>query len=828
MGNYEERAAQPSAGSGSYPTFTLVAILHADGTLAAVSHCAMDTPHQQPGDADILGKPFWEGPWWQDAAMRTAIREAVVRAGAGEVLRLRCEVCNGASAQRPAVANLCLLPVRNESGQVVRLLAEVGGTHGGLLHSTGCFQQIAENVSDVLYITDPARSRLFYVNPAYEALFRSDAAALYLNPGALHQSVYPEDREKLAAAFESKAATTYQVEYRIRLPGGESRWLLERGFPLREPGEQAECQIGIISDVTVSREARENLRRLNETLEQRIAERTERLRMMIESSAEAVVTICSRGLIEEWNRAAERIFGWNRTEAVGRRLSELIIPEPYRAAHEAGMQRFLNSGVSRVLNETIELSALRRSGEEFPIELSVWPVRCADGYLFSAFLRDITDRRRAMQEERQRNEQALLFRTVLYELARMDRAEYRWSLRHILRSAAQTLGLARVMFARFETGAEGVVLRAEAIYVSAGDDFIPESELGAFPMADYPQYFAALVSNRPVVANDARSDPATVEFRDHYLVPLGITSMLDVPVWMDGRVIAVVCHEHIGPARTWSAEEVGFALSIGNMVALTLEAANRARTERELREAEADVRKALVREQELNELKSRFVSMASHEFRTPLTAILSSTEMLERYGERLDAESKSDLVGMIKLAVKNMTQMLEEVLFIGKADTGHLQFAPQLTEPDEFCRSLLKELKAGIGKSHRLEFDASGEHAPVSLDVHLLRKILVNLLSNAIKFSPQGSSVTLRSARGDSAITFEVSDHGIGIPPEDHPNLFETFHRARNVTNIQGTGLGLAIVKQCVELHGGEISYTSALGQGTRFVVTIPLAGASA
>jgi PAS domain S-box-containing protein len=631
----------------------------------------------------------------------------------------------------------------------------------------------------------------------------------------------------LAAARSGDSATAYQLEYRIQLPNGPLRWVRERGFPLLGDGNQVQRLIGIVSDITASHDAREELRRLNQSLEERIAERTERMRMMIESSAEAVITINSQGFIEEWNGAAERVFGWIRSDAVGQRLSELIIPHRYRVAHESGMQRFLAGGESNILNETIELVALRSSGEEFPVELSVWPVRCAEGYLFSAFLRDITERKRALLQEKQRSDQALLFRQVLYDLARVDKADYARALLHILRTAAQTLGLARVMFARFETTRDGVILRSEVLYRAASDDTQAESELGVFAMAEYPRYFAALVSNRPVIANDACTNPATAEFRDHYLIPLGITSMLDVPVWMDGKVVAVVCCEHVGPARDWSPETVGFALSVGNLVALTLEAANRARTEADLREAEADVRMALAREQELSELKSRFVAMASHEFRTPLTAILSSVELLERYGDRLTPDNKTELIGMIKNAIKNMTQMLEEVLFIGKGDTGHLQFNPELTDTDAFCEQLLRELRAGIGQDHRIEFARSDDSSPVRVDSHLLRQILVNLLSNAIKFSPQGSSVTLTQTRRPDAIVFEVTDQGMGIPPEDQPNLFNTFHRARNVNNIQGTGLGLAIVKQCADLHGGLITYTSVLGQGTRFTVKIPLAGES-
>jgi PAS domain S-box-containing protein len=566
-------------------------------------------------------------------------------------------------------------------------------------------------------------------------------------------------------------------------------------------------------------DARDELRRLNQHLEARIAERTERMRLMIESSAEAVVTVDQRGVIEEWNAAAERIFGWPRAEAIGQRLSDLIIPHRYRDAHEAGMRRFLATEQATVLNRTIELSALNQRGEEFPVELSVWPVRCAEGYVFSAFLRDITERKRAAEQA----ERTLRFRGVLYDLARMDKADYTKSLKRILQTAAHTLGVARIVFGRFAENDEGVVLCPEMIYRAASGDYAPESELGGFGMDGYPQYYAALISNRPVVANDAQADPATCEFREHYLEPLGITSMLDVPVWLDGRVVAVICHEHVGPQRTWTAEEVGFGLSVGNLAALTLEAASRAQAEVDLRQAEAEVRKALAREQELNELKSRFVSMASHEFRTPLTAILSSTELLETYRERLGPEQQVELLGMIKTAVKNMTQMLEEVLFIGKSDTGHLRFDPQPLLVDGFCEELLKEIRAGVGKEHQIEFSPSGYAAAALLDSHLLRQVLINLLSNAVKFSPKKSSVRLECSRDADGLLFEVADQGVGIPQEDRGNLFNTFHRARNVNNIQGTGLGLAIVKKCVELHGGTISYTSELGKGTRFQVRIPL-----
>ncbi|MGY6217643.1 PAS domain-containing sensor histidine kinase [Methylolobus aquaticus] len=240
-----------------------------------------------------------------------------------------------------------------------------------------------------------------------------------------------------------------------------------------------------------------------------------------------------------------------------------------------------------------------------------------------------------------------------------------------------------------------------------------------------------------------------------------------------------------------------------------------------------ELRQALAREQELNEMKSRFVAMTSHEFRTPMTAILSSTEMLEAYGERLGSEKTAKLYGMIKTAVANMTSLLEEVLFIGKADTGHLAFKPSAMVIDGFCEGLLHEIRTGIGINHRIAYSPLGDTRTDCVDPQLLRQILTNLVSNAIKFSPRDSQVTLTAERDGNHLVFEVTDQGLGIPPEDQRDLFSTFHRARNVNNIQGTGLGLAIVRQCVELHGGDISFQSELGRGSVFRVRISIEGES-
>ena len=239
--------------------------------------------------------------------------------------------------------------------------------------------------------------------------------------------------------------------------------------------------------------------------------------------------------------------------------------------------------------------------------------------------------------------------------------------------------------------------------------------------------------------------------------------------------------------------------------------------------AEAEVRRALEQEKELSELKSRFISMASHEFRTPLTTILSSTEMLQVYGARWTEERKLTHLQRIKASVLNMTRLLDDVLILGRVEAGRMEFNPAPLDLVEFCRELIEEMQLGAGPKHVLELVSQVECAQANLDEKLLRHILTNLLSNAIKYSPDGGAVQLELACQAGRAIFQVRDHGIGIPETDQARLFEAFHRAKNVGNISGTGLGLAIVKKSVDAHGGTIAFASQVGQGTMFTVTLPM-----
>ncbi len=246
------------------------------------------------------------------------------------------------------------------------------------------------------------------------------------------------------------------------------------------------------------------------------------------------------------------------------------------------------------------------------------------------------------------------------------------------------------------------------------------------------------------------------------------------------------------------------------------------------KQVEASIRDALKKETELGELKSRFVAMTSHEFRTPLTTILSSSELLERYGYKWSEDKQLNHLKRIQVAVEQMTGLLNDILLLGKAEAGKLEFHPRPLDVVKFCRDLLEEMEL-TSIHHKIAFrtqtlcTSSECLTTTCMDEKLLRHIFSNLLSNAIKYSPEGSTIDFSFVCQQECAVFQIADRGIGIPIADQDKLFDSFHRASNVGTISGTGLGLAIVKKSVDLHGGKLEVNSEVGVGTTITVTLPL-----
>jgi PAS domain S-box-containing protein len=401
--------------------------------------------------------------------------------------------------------------------------------------------------------------------------------------------------------------------------------------------------------------AEREIRELNASLERRVADRTAELarvaalasaseartRSVVDTALDAVVSMDAAGQITGWNARAEALFGWSASEVVGRSLAETIIPVNLREAHRRGLERYLATGEGPALNRRLEVTALRRDGQEFPVELSFAPLLIDGAQHFSGFLRDITDRKRV----------------------------------------------------------------------------------------------------------------------------------------------------------------------------------------------EAELLQNYAREKELSELKSRFVSMVSHEFRTPLGIIASSAEILDTYFDRLSPDERKSNLQDITGATRHMSRMMEEVLLLGRVEAGKLACRVGPLDLVVFGRRLVDEVNTQTNHRCPIHFTTPPDLPSAQADEGLLRHIFSNLLSNACKYSPPGCPVDFDiQARGPLAL-FTVRDRGIGIPEADGPLLFQAFHRGRNVGDTPGTGLGMVIVKHCLQLHGGRIAFESregeAEGHGTSFVVALPVFGAA-
>lgn len=243
----------------------------------------------------------------------------------------------------------------------------------------------------------------------------------------------------------------------------------------------------------------------------------------------------------------------------------------------------------------------------------------------------------------------------------------------------------------------------------------------------------------------------------------------------------------------------------------------------ERKAAEAGLLKALAREKELNEMKSNFVSMVSHEFRTPLEVIQSSADILDLYLERLQPDERTRHLAWIQDSVRRMAGMMEDVLLLGRFESESCRCQPDDLHLVNWCQRLANELHSATAGRCPIQV-TFGEFEPmVSADESLLRHILSNLLSNAVKYSPPETPVRLHVSRDGGSAVFTVADKGCGIPEADRQRLFEAFHRGRNVGQIPGTGLGLVIVKRAVDLHGGSMDFTTSEGGGTSFEVRLPL-----
>ncbi len=958
---------------------------------------------------------------------------------------------------------------------VSRDITERKRTENELRENQQLLVSVTDNISEAIYRTGP-NHELIFANRAY--LHMSGYTSLEEMRHVPRENLYaqPEARARLLELLARHGSfRNEEVEYLRR--DGKPWWGLTNSLAVRdEATAKVLYHVGSVADITERKHAEDEIRQLNASLEQRITERTAeltaseaRLRTILEHAPEAIVVFDGdTGKFLSGNKHALSLYGVTAEELV--RIGPWdVSPEfqPDGRPSAVAARDWIGQAVAGQ-TPVFEWLHTHSSGRLVPTEVRLVRLPSEGRTLLRASILDNTEHKRTEEKLRQRSQQMQKHRDVLLKLARADKSDFTQALASITAVAASTMGIARVSYWSLQENDSALVCELLHLGTTRHED--RKFKGARISATESPTYFAVLATKRPITANDVLTHPATSGLIESYLKPMGITSLLDVPVWVRGEVVGVICHEHIGPAREWSAEEIDFASSLAAMVSLALEESHRARSEQLLREseerfkalfalsplgmaraswdghflqvnesfariigykpeevlalsywdvtpreyealekdilvtlqqtgrfgpiekeyihknghrvpivingmllktshgtneiwgiveditqrqraeaalreseekfralfeassqgvllhdehqylevnpamaqtlgydspseliglnpgitspptqpdgqstvalaqkyiqeclakghvrfdwvarrkngeeipvevfltrvqlagkqviqaavnditqrkqAEAELLKSLAREKELGQLKSNFVSMVSHEFRTPLGVIMSSAEILENYLDQLDPEDRREQLLSIRKNTRRMADLMEEVLLLGMVEAGKLDFRPAALDFGAFCRRLVDELQSATSNKCAVQISTPEETRAAFADERLLQHVFTNLLSNAVKYSPAGSAVHLDVERdGDSAVC-RVRDHGVGIPETDLERLFSAFYRGRNVGQAPGTGLGLTIVKRCVELHRGKIKVESTVGRGTTVTVKLPL-----
>lgn len=398
---------------------------------------------------------------------------------------------------------------------------------------------------------------------------------------------------------------------------------------------------------------------------------------LFEHSSMGIIISNEDGVIEKTNPYAEKIFGYGQGELIGQ-LIEVLVPSQLREKHVHYRRHYVNQPHPRAMGSSLNLLAVKKNGEQFPVEISLTYYESRGRKEIVSFINDITERKRAENDLRKLTEEL-----------------------------------------------------------------------------------------------ESKVTERTKEL-SHALLELG--------------------HTNEGLQQEMEQRK----------------------------KVEAQIRGMLEREKELSELKSRFVSIASHEFRTPLGGILTSATLIEKYPLTEDEPKRAKHIQTIKKSVKNLTSILNDFLSLDKLEQGKITSRAVEFNFIMFLEELIQDLRE-TNQKHQIVVDHQISEIALYQDKDMIRNILLNLLSNAIKYSPENSVINLRAHVHEKDLVLEIQDQGIGIPKEDQKHLFERFFRANNVTNLQGTGLGLNIVKRYLDLIGGRIDFTSTENVGTVFTVSFPL-----
>ena len=524
-----------------------------------------------------------------------------------------------------------------------------------------------------------------------------------------------------------------------------------------------------------------------------------RTQMLADSALDAMITINTWGTITEWNTRAEVLFGWTAREAVGRTLTETIVPPAYRAAHDAGMARFLTTGEGPNLNRRLELSALRRDGSEFPIELTAAAQRIGYTYFFSATVRDIS--------ERKANEAALRGALEQMEERVAERSQELQRSNDALKAEIAKRARSEEELRRSNERLHSVVTNAPLILFALDNEGVFTlsegrglTTLGLEPGQVVGQSVYELYENYPNVLRDIQR------------------ALAGETLSAFANLGELVYETRYAPHRD-EQENITGIFGVSMDVTENAKAADALRRAKEAAEA-------------ANRAKSQFLANVSHELRTPLNAIIGFSEILcdETFGELNEKQAR--YARNVLSSGRHLLQLINTILDLSKIEAGEMELDSGAFQPEDVLREICQVAAAlAAEKQITLTLLPMNNLPILQADHDKFKQALYHIVNNAVKFTPDGGRVTvgatIRTSRVDGRfLEISVTDTGIGIRLEDQERIFTAFEQAdASFTRRKpGAGLGLALTRRIVELHGGTLSVQSEDdGRGSVFRFTLPI-----
>ena len=596
----------------------------------------------------------------------------------------------------------------------------------------------------------------------------------------------------------------WEDTFPLRGADGEYRWFLSGAAPVRDANGKVVRWFGTNTDITGEREIAAELK----ASEARKA-------AIMETALDCIIAIGGDSRITEWNPAAEKTFGHARADVLGRLLPEVIIPPSLREAHLAGMKKYLATGEGPVLGQRIEVPALHADGHEFPIELSITRIEGDGPPRFTAYLRDISERRASEQALARAAQLATMRAQVGLALNRSD------DLNEMLQACTQALvDHLGATFARIWTLNE--LENVLELHASAGLYTHLDGPHGRVPVGKF-KIGAIALARKAHLTNSVVGDPMVGD--QEWAKREGLVSFAGYPLLVEGRLLGVMAMF----ARHALPDDVLRALStVADAIALGVK---RKRSEEELERAKLSA-------EEASRTKSLFLANMSHELRTPLNAILGYSEMLGEEAEDEGLDSMGADLKKIHGAGRHLLTLINDILDLSKIEAGKMELYLESFDLGELIKGVCELAEPLIeSNGNRLLLDVAPDVGSMHADLTKVRQCLFNLISNAAKFTKQGE-ISLRVRRETLAdlgadltrqaardwIVFEVRDSGIGMTAEQVLGLFQAFSQADASTTRKfgGTGLGLALTRRFCQMMGGDVTVHSEPDNGSTFTVNIP------